>query len=294
MQTSAPLNERVSAGIEELSPKLRLAAEFVVKHPDEVATRSLRYVAGMTELTPPTFSQLATALGYDGYEELRDSCRDQIKRQRLNFAERADALQKGDSLNPERGRFILRQGMSAIENINMLLNSVDIGLLESTAERLVAARHVILVGSMSSRPFVDYLAYVASMAFENWRVFGHGTGSKAATLAGAGRRDVAIVLSQSPCARESIEAARALGGRGVWIVAMTDEVLSPLNANCDASFNVPAETPQFFSSYAATLVFIESLIGIVIAMSGDNVGRRIAAVETASHGTGEYYSRAET
>ena len=292
MQTSAPLNDRISANFEELSPKLRLAAEFVAKHPDEVATRSLRYVAGMTELTPPTFSRLAAALGYDAYEDLRDSCRDQIKKQRVNFADRADALQKHDSLNPEKGRFILRQGTSAIENINLLLNSMDLGLLETTAERLVAARSVILVGSMSSRPFVDYLAYVASMAFENWMVFGHGTGSTAATLVGTDNRDVAIVLSKSPCARDSIEAAKILNEQGVWIVAITDEVLSPLNTYCDASFNVSVETPQFFSSYVATLVLIESLIGIVIAMGGENVGRRIAAVESASHRIGEYHSRA--
>lgn len=35
-------------------PKLRIAAEFVVAHPDEVTTRALRHVANAANLTPPT------------------------------------------------------------------------------------------------------------------------------------------------------------------------------------------------------------------------------------------------
>ena len=40
--------------LDRLSPKLRIAAEFLVAHPDEVATRALRQLANAAHLTPPT------------------------------------------------------------------------------------------------------------------------------------------------------------------------------------------------------------------------------------------------
>ena len=76
-----------------LSPKLQRAAQYVAEHPEEVATRSLRYLAGVTELTPPTFSRMARSLGYANYEALRDTCRKQVNRQQLIFTEKARVLQ---------------------------------------------------------------------------------------------------------------------------------------------------------------------------------------------------------
>ena len=292
MQTEPTVTDRIAARLDDLSPQLRRAAEFVANHPEDVATRSLRYLAGMMELPPPTFSRLAVALGYDGYEDLRESCRHQIKMRRLRFSERAEALQKCDAELPEGGRFIFRQGAAGIDNITELLDSVDPELLELAAARLIAARRVVLVGSMSSRPFVDYMAYMASMAFDNWQAFGSDTGSNAATLVDVDDRDAAVVVCMAPFAQRSIDATKHLGDLGVWVIGMTDEVLSPLHPLCAAAFVVSTETPQFFSSHVATLVLIESLIGMVIARGGARVSRRIEAVESTSHSIGDYFRRA--
>ena len=293
MQADPTLTDRILARFDDLSPTLRRAAVFVAKHPDDVATRSLRYLAGITDMTPATFSRLAAALGYGGYEELRDSCRDGIRMRRLRFSERADALQRSDTEEPGKGRFVFRQGAAAIHNINTLLDSVDLQMLDAAAARLVSARQVILVGAMSSRPIADYMAYVASMAFGNWQVFRPETGSAAAQLVDVDERDATIVICNAPYARMSIEAAKHLGDRGSWVIGISDEVLSPLHPHCDVSWIVSMETPQFFSSHVATLVLIESLIGIVIAKGGESVSRRVAGVESTSHEIGEYLQRPE-
>lgn len=285
------LNERISARYDSLSPQLRRAAAFVAKHPDEVATRSLRYLAGMADLTPPTLSRLAATLGYEGYEDLRESCRTQIKMRRLRFSERAETLQKSDSAEPGHSEFVFRQGMAAVENINAFLNSLNLEQLESAVARLTAARQVVLVGSMSSRPYVDYMDYMASLAFDNWWVLGIEHGTIAAALVNVNESDAAVVIAKAPYARWSIDAARNLQEAGVGVIGITDEIISPLHAHCAVSFTVPTESPQFFPSHTATLVLIESLIGIATARGGEGVSRRIAAVESTSHRIGEYCSQ---
>ena len=217
-----------------------------------------------------------------------------FKLRRLRFAEQADALQKSDAKEPGTGRFIFRQGAAAIDNIGALLASVDTGQLEAAAARLVAACRVLLVGNMSSRPFVDYMAYMASMAFDNWRVVDGEARSMAAALVDADDKDAAIVVCKAPYARRSIDTARQLREQGVWTIGITDEGLSPLHPLCAVSFVVSTETPQFFSSHVATLVLIEALVGLVIAGGGDRIGRRLAAVESASHEMGDYFRQSDT
>lgn len=285
------MHQLISSKYSTLSPQLQRAARFVAENPEEVATRSLRQLAASIDMSPPTFSRLAVALGYKNYEELRESCRRLIKKQGLQFAEKAHVLRGESAEEGSSGLFILRQGAAVIENIKQLLNSVDPDLVESAATRLAGARKVVLVGMMSSRPFVEYMGYMASMAFDNWHVLGRDLGSDASLLANVDSDTVALVIAMAPYAKRSINAADQLNKQGVEVIGITDGVNSPLCVHCNTLFFVSTETPQFFTSHAATLVLIESLIGLVVANSSEDVERKIASVEAKSHEIGDYFSK---
>jgi DNA-binding MurR/RpiR family transcriptional regulator len=62
------MQQLISSKYSSLSPQLQRAARFVVENPEEVATRSLRQIAASIDMSPPTFSRLAGALGYKNYE----------------------------------------------------------------------------------------------------------------------------------------------------------------------------------------------------------------------------------
>ena len=72
-------------------------------------------------------------------------------------------------------------------------------------------------------------------------------------------------------------------------MGITDAVLSPLTTYLDISLVVSTDSPQFFSSHMATLLLIESIIGMTVARNGDIALSRIAEVEAASHKIGEYW-----
>lgn len=281
--------ERISTRLDSLSPKLRRAGQFVLEHPEEIATRSLRNVAQQLGMSAPTFSRLADALGYDSYFDLREMCRAQLKRQEHQFAAKARALQDTTTPGDSSCAFIVQQAKSSIANINNLLTSVDLGQIEQAAERLGAARKVVLVGSMSSRPFIDYIAYVASMGFDNWHILGDGPGAEAKLLYDVAPTDAALVISKAPYAARSLKSAKQLRDRGVHVIGITDDIGSPLCRFCNSLFFVSTETPQFFTSHTATLVLLETLIGLVVAKGGDAVRKRIAMIEAINFAEEEYY-----
>ena len=282
------LRDRIRENADALSPRLRAAADFVLSQPDEVAFRSLRAVAKATSLTPPTYSRLARALGFQSYEELRDICREQVRLQRSSFADRARSMQEDAATGDPGEAFVLRQGRAAMEGVTRLLQDVDAGLLDQVADWLAEARRVYVVGNMSARPFAEYMGYMASMAFENWTVLTQTGASLGAEIAGIGRRDVVIVFAVTPCSDRSLRIAETARQSGARIVGITDTTLSPLGLIADLPLVANTDGPNFFPSYTATLVLIEAIMGRAVAEGGEKARRRIATTEAANRQAGEY------
>jgi DNA-binding MurR/RpiR family transcriptional regulator len=288
------LQDRIGSRFETLSPRLKVAARYVAEHPHEVAMRSLRQIAITIELAPPTFTRLARAVGCESYEELREICRSETSRKTLTFAERARSLQesaRGPEMIGRRqpGAFLREQGTAAITNIEALLRNIDLKALGMAADVLASADRVLLVGALSSTAIVEYMAYMAAMAFPNWAVVGRGGSSVPGGLLDVSKRDAVLAVAKSPYARRSVEGVRLARQGGAHIVAVTDGVQSPVMRLADHSFVVATEGPNFFPSHAATILLLETLMGMVVRRSGKQAQRRIEAIENANRDSGEYW-----
>lgn len=255
-----------------------------------VAMRSLRQIASAAKLSPPTFSRLARTVGCADYEALREMCRHETTRRSQTFADKAKLLQRNGADNAhEHGDLVRRQAAAAVVNIETLLATIDPRKLDRAADILATSDRVLLVGLLSSTAFADYAAYMANMAFPNWQVAGRSGVSMPAALFDTTRRDAVLVLTKSPYARRSIEAARIAKQAGARVIAITDGVHSPVIPLARISFIVCTDSPNFFPSHAATLVLFEALVGMVVQRSGKSAQSRIAAVERANRSHGEYW-----
>ncbi len=275
------IQDRVSSRFGELSPQLKHAAQFLLDHPIEIATHSLRHVAGKAELSPPTFSRLARALGFETYEDMREICRGEVKQHGSKFAEKVKALQAldPDIAHKTPGNYVLKQASAAISSIQELMANTDTQRLAEAADRLNSARNVLLIGAMSSRTLIEYLAYMADLALGNWHLAKPDGYSLSAAVSNLDERDAAIVVTQKPYARLSINAANLAAKRGAYVVAITDGIASPVLKSASAGFLVSTDSPQFFPSHVATLVLLESIMGMVVRRAGDAAHNRISAME---------------
>ncbi len=276
----------------DLSPKLRIAAEFVVAHPDEVATRSLRQVAKAADLTPPTLSRLARALDCETYEDLREICRGELKRRNRVLADKAQALlQLSSEGGPaDKSGVFLVQARSAMEKVQELMESVELDKLRAAADTLAGARKVVLIGTTSGLALVSYFRCMASMAFDNWRVAGADGAFLATEMAKLGPEDVIFVVSLQPYGDRPVRAAEIARDAGAAVIAITDSLQSPYAGIATNCFIVEAESPQFFPSHVAPLVLIEGLMGMVVRRAGKPAVDRIRSTELAGHVLREYWA----
>ncbi|MEZ5476968.1 MAG: MurR/RpiR family transcriptional regulator [Thiolinea sp.] len=283
------IRDRIALHHADLTPQLRVAARYVAEHPAEIATRSLRTVAARTNTSPATFTRLARALGFQGYEELRELCRTNLKQRIEPLASRAKNLQQHRSSDHAQAPLLYRHAGAVIDNINELVQQIDMNRLRSTADALVAARRVYLLGALSSAAITRFWGYIARLAFDHWQVVNEGEGQLASTLQALKSDDFFVVLSQQPHARWSMLAAQEIRQCNGQLLVLTDSYSCPAIRYADYHFVVPDDSPQFFSSYVSILVLIETLMGMVIARAGADVPQQIEAIVENNFRLGQYW-----
>lgn len=274
------IEDRIASGYDDLSAKLRSAADFVARNPVDFATRSLRSVAGQTGLAPATFSRLSRALGFDSYEDMREVARTGLSRTPTPFAEQAGRLQS-EATNDygTQKPFLQRQSEACMGNIERMIRTIDQKMLNEAVDRLSTARSVTLVGSLGSAPFADYCSYLSNWFVDDWSVAGRTGRTRGATVSRADENSAFIVISKRPYVRQSLAIAALAAKKGAYVIVLTDSDKCPALKSASAGFILPTESPQFFSSYAATLVLIETIIGMLVARAGPDAKESIEAVE---------------
>jgi len=261
---TASVQAAIAENYDQLSVALKSAADFIVNNGFEVATRSLRSIASESDLSPSSFSRLARAIGYEDYEQLRDHAREELANSSNQFTIKAKQLHQ-DAKIP----FLPRQVNACVSNIQSLLNDIKEEDLEAAVDSLAAADKVTIIGSLSSAGFADYFAYLTSWFDGRWSVAGRNGVTLASSLARVKKNDVVIVISKAPYAKRAVLATRMAAEQGATIIVLTDSHTFPAIRHAKHVFIQKIESPQFFSSYAATLVLIETLTGMLLSRAGN-------------------------
>ena len=288
---TAEIVQRLGKNFVDLSPQLQNAARYVIENTDEVATRSLRQIAKQSGLSAPTYSRLARAVGYNDYETLRDKCREELKQKQLTLAERATlAKVASDPLSSsQRGLFGPQHVTTVINNLNAMVANLNTDELADVADTLAQAKKVRLVGSRSSQSMVDYLNHIANLASANWSIIGRNGVSAPVDLAGVDSETVLLAISISPYLRRTLQITEAAANAGATIIAITDDINSPILKFANHHFILPTDSLQFFPSHVTILSLLEILVGMVVKRLGDEAHSRIDSVEKLSHTIGDYY-----
>ena len=288
--SAGQLDDALGKKFADLSPKLQVAARYVLENPQDIATHSLRQIARRSGLTPPTFSRLARAIGFDEYEGLRDICRAEIRAPAPTLAQRALAMQQKNpaSERNSRGSFAESHALSTLENINSLIQNLDLQKLADVADKMSEAKEVRLIGALSSKAILEYLSHMANLAAPNWAMVGQDGASSSASLVGFDENTAVLVVSLSPYIKRTVEMAQIAAEAGSDVIVICDDVAAPVLKYASYSFLIRTESPQFFPSYVAVVTLLEMLMGMIVRRLGEEANQRIGSVEKLGRAIGDY------
>ncbi|MEP4379800.1 MAG: MurR/RpiR family transcriptional regulator [Alphaproteobacteria bacterium] len=295
-----PTSERILADLQDvypnLSPQLRRAAHYLIDRPDEIAFTSMRQLADRAEVQPATMVRLAQALGFDGYEALREPFRDALRRQPAGFGQRARKLLARTSRR-RKGRALAQLANEMVaadrDNLSLSLEAIGSDELAEAANVLAGARRIYVVGQRSLFPAAFYVHYACSMFRDDMILMDGNGGTFADRLRGISAEDAMLVFSFEPYSRGAVEAAEYAATRGAAIIAVTDSLVSPLSSLTKHMLLVGTDTPALFKSVVPVLSIAQVLVAQILAQGGQSALTSVAESEHQLETFGAYWTEAD-
>ncbi len=283
----AEVLEALATELGELTPETRKAAAYVLENPNDVGVSSIREIAEAANVKPNTFVRMARTFGFEGYDDFREPFREEIRKGKVNFPDRArwlQSLSKGGKLDG----LYADMAASAISNIEQTFASTNAAQMKAAADAIVEARTTYVLGVGINNTLARSFTYLADMALDNIKAIPRDGNLAVDDLARAGSKDVLLAVTFKPYRTEVVEAVEVARSQGVRIIGISDSPASPIIAGSEHGFVVQTDTPQFFTSIFATGALLETLMAFVIADASPDVIANIDRFHARRHALGIY------
>jgi len=273
---AAPPTDRVLdlfQGI-RLTPTQRRIAHSLVQHAASAAYLSAAEVAELAQVSQPSVTRFAMALGYDGYPALRRRLR-----------EIAAAGYGRPDLTAPSGNEMQRALRAEAGNLDRLAEQLaDRDAVTAAGTLLAGSRPLVVLGLRAAAPLAGYFAYFAAKVLPDVRVLDSG-GSlltdrlEQARTAGATAL-LAIVLPRYP--RESLDALREARDGGMSVVAITDSAVSPAAEYAEIMLPAAVGAQLVFDLHTAPMALSMVLLQAICDAAPADSQRRLEEFEQSA------------
>ena len=268
----------------ELSPALQQVARFVLEHPNDVVTASMRSVGTRAGSPPATLVRFAQWLGFDGWPQLK-----QAFAQDMGLGSDEAYGQRAKALVGRAGDHDLVGETFEVHRRNLESTERRLGdALQQACALLEKARSVHVAGFRASYPVAFSFVYVYRLLRASVHLLDVQGGTLEMQCRAMERGDALLVVAFAPYSREALAVAQAARDAGCRIVALTDSPASPLALLADATLLFSLHSPSFFPSITSAVALSEALVELLASRAGKGVVQRIDQAEEQLFASGAY------
>jgi DNA-binding MurR/RpiR family transcriptional regulator len=264
--------------------RLREVGRFVAANDYDATTRSMRELAASAGADPASFTRLAKALGYPGWDALRAA---------LTEARRPAQA------SPFSGRTKGRQGPNS--DVMLIADKLDAeaaGLarissdsVARAARTLQAAQRIWIAGFRSCRSVAELLNYQLRLFRADAVQLVGGSGPEDLDFGAFRAGDAVIVIGFAPYSTASVLSARAAHRSGAALIAIADTATAPMAEGADHLLLFEAATsPGFFPSLTGAIAIAQSLAAATFVLGGGGAKRRLKETEARLVAMSQYFS----
>jgi DNA-binding MurR/RpiR family transcriptional regulator len=279
----SPLNELCSA-LPSLPMRLREVGRFVAANDYDATTRSMRDLAAAAGADPASFTRLAKALGYPGWDALRAALTEARRPvQSAPFSGRTKGRQ-----GPHSGVMLVADKLEA-EAAGLTRISPD--SVAGAARSLQAAQRIWIAGFRSCRSVAELLNYQLRLFRPDAVQLVGGSGPEDLDFGAFRAGDAVVVIGFAPYSTTSVLSARAAHRCGAALVAIADRADAPMAEGADhVLLFEAAASPGFFPSLTGAIAIAQSLAAVTFVLGGVGAKRRLQQTETRLVAMSQYFA----
>jgi len=277
------LTEDLRNRFAELSPALQQVAKYVLDHPNDVVTRSMRTIGRQADSTPATLVRFAQHLGFEGWPQLKQALTDEMGLGSEAYGQRAKQL-----IGRAKDRTLTRE-MFEVQRRNLEHTQAQSeALLLRACELLEKAGAVHAAGFRACFPVAFSFVYVYRLFRSSVHLIDGQGGSLEMQQRSLAKGDALLVISFAPYSREALQVAQAAKAAGCKVLALSDSLGSPLSLLADETLLFATSSPSFFPSIAAGVAMAEALLELLASRADRSVVKRIDQAEAQLFESGAY------
>ena len=279
---ASPLSELRSA-LPSLPMRLREVGRFVAANDYDATTRSMRELASAAGADPASFTRLAKALGYSGWEELRAALTEARRPPQYQpFSGRAKDRRRG----PHSDVWLVSDKLEAEASGITRISPQSVA---AAAKTLHAARRVWIAGFRSCRGVAELLNYELRLFRPDEVQLVGGSGPEDLDLGAFRSGEAVVVIGFAPYSYASVLSARAARRSGARLIAIADTVTAPVAEGADHLLLFEsAASPGFFPSLTGAVAIAQSLAAAAFVLGGAAAKKRLEETEARLAATSQY------
>ncbi|MBR2132186.1 MAG: MurR/RpiR family transcriptional regulator [Oscillospiraceae bacterium] len=252
---SKDILHRIQANISSYSKGQKRIASYILSDYDKAAFMTASKLGKLVDVSESTVVRFALVLGYDGYPAMQKALQEMV-RSRLTSIQRIEASDV--FFGSDVVTSVLQTDM---DKIRVAIEEVDRTAFEAVVDRLVAARHIYILGVRSSSFLAGYLNFYLHLIFENVTlVTSNSAGEILESILRIGPGDVLVGISFPRYSQSTVKGVRFAHDRGADVVAITDSEMSPLYPMASSVLLARSDMISFVDSLVAPFSLLNALI----------------------------------
>ena len=275
---ASSIAELIAARIEAMPAGERRAAQALIANYPMIGLKTVADFSARAGVSSPTILRFVSRIGFQNYAEFQSALNDELAEQLQSPASRSQIRKP----TPGEQAPLLA---ATIDNINETFRHLSGRQIADIADLLAEPRQRIhLLGGRFTDPLAAYTA--AHLSIVRAGVY-HLSGQESLwrdRLIDMGRRDILVIFDIRRYQDSLVRLAEKAQKRGVRVVLLTDQWLSPIARFATHVVAGRTAVPSAWDSSASLFVVCERLIAEVTARSGEAAAARLRDVEALRDG----------
>ena len=256
-----------------LSKGHRRIAQYIEDHYEKAVFMTAAALGAECSVSESTVVRFATAMGYEGYPELREALAGLV-RQRLTSEQRfaiASAIDEKAVLNT-----VLHNDE---QNIRKTVEALSQSDFDEVVARLLSARRIYIMGLRSAAPLAQFTYHYLHQILDDVVLVHNTTGDVFEEIARITEKDVLLGVSFPRYSARTLECMRFARQNGAQVIGLTDGERSPLREVAHVCLCACTDMASFVDSLAAPMSVINALIVSVGLHRREELGAHFKRLE---------------
>ncbi len=254
------VEERIRNKLKKMSKGQKKISVYVTQNYDKAAFMTAAELGKTVGVSESTVVRFASFIGYSGYPEFQKELSGMV-RKKLDRIDRIDI----DNENMPGADVINSVMCSDINKLKMTLEMLDTNIFDEAIESILSAECIYIVGIRNCLPLAELMGFYFNLMFDNVRIISTSNSTEIyEQIMRINKNDVMLGISFPRYSKTTLKAMEFANDRSAKVIAITDNVNSPMNLYSSCNLFAKSELTSMMDSITAPVSLINA---IVVALS---------------------------